>query len=106
MPIDERLERGHCLYRQHGMVVEARPHSAKMQGCRRARANDPSISRRMEMTMQRIYVECPDGDLEGFVDLNDDLDGRFKLIDDDGEVWSVNGWTCHIEIIEDYPERF
>lgn len=56
--------------------------------------------------MLRVYVESPESDLEGFVDEYQDLDGRFELIDDDGESWHVNGWNVHLEIINDYPTRF
>lgn len=49
--------------------------------------------------MIRMYVESPEGDLEGLVDECQDLDGRFVLIDDDGEKWIVSGWSCSCEII-------
>lgn len=57
------------------------------------------------MIMLRVYIESPEGDLEGFVDECQDLDGTFVLIDDDGEKWNVNGWCCNLSIDADYPER-
>ncbi len=56
--------------------------------------------------MLRLYVESPEGDLEGFADECQDLDGRFKLTDDEGETWYTNGWCCHVEIVENYPTRY
>lgn len=46
----------------------------------------------------RVYVDSPDGDLEGLVDDDQDLDGTFVLTDDDGEKWTVNGWTVSLTI--------
>lgn len=46
----------------------------------------------------RVYIDSPDGDLEGLVDDDQDLDGTFVLTDDDGEKWTVNGWTVSLTI--------
>lgn len=60
----------------------------------------------------RVYVESPDGDIEGRVEAcrddfilepegDIDLDGAFMVIADDGTRWRVNGWCCRVKIIDD-----
>ncbi len=48
----------------------------------------------------RIAVETPDGDLEGIVGDDTDLDGQFIMHDElmDERV-KVNGWACSITIV-------
>lgn len=49
----------------------------------------------------RVSVSCLDGELEGRV-IRGDIDGRFELLnDDDGQRYSVNGWCCDIEVLNE-----
>ena len=48
------------------------------------------------MTHRMLEIETPHGDLTGYVRVDADLDGTFKLQELDGEVFTVNGWACDI----------
>jgi hypothetical protein len=52
------------------------------------------------MVAIRVVVESPESTLEGTVDICQDLDGRFVVIDDDGESFYVNAWQCEISFPE------
>jgi hypothetical protein len=52
--------------------------------------------------MQFVVIETPHGDmLEGWTDIDADLDGTFTVIEVNGEgKFRVNGWTCYIRPYE------
>ena len=59
-----------------------------------------------------LLVEAGDAVLEGVIvdggreeDGQWDLDGRFVLLTDDGDRFSVNGWMCFINVDEKRVER-
>jgi len=51
----------------------------------------------------RVLIDAPDGTcLEGTVPYGTDFDQRFRLTDDDGQHWWINGWLCSVEILNDH----
>lgn len=47
---------------------------------------------------QRVHIETPDGDLEGVIALDTDIDGEFVIETDDGK-FKVNGWLVEVEYL-------
>lgn len=48
----------------------------------------------------RVIVETAESTLDGAADICQDFDGRFVVVDDNGESFYVNGWQCDLSFPE------
>ncbi len=52
-----------------------------------------------DLSLIKVRISTPDGDLEGRIRQGSDLDSAFRIVTDEGS-FIVNGWMLAIEDIE------